>query len=228
MLFRKLNHCLLVAATPRVGSNYLCELMASTGELGVPREYFNHVGRRKYDDPNYPSDLRGQLRQIRTTGRTPNGIAGVKMHPFQVQEHPKDLLKAVGKLGPTMVIRLRRRDELGRAISWVRASQTNAHRAGDRLEAEATYSREAIEGAATWLQEQDAWWDSILPQHGWPIVDIAYEDLADDPQSQIDRVASEVGVRVATVRPQLVTLRVQRDDLTEVWRESFEREGGRS
>lgn len=89
MLFRKLNHCLLVAATPRVGSNYLCELMASTGELGVPREYFNHVGRRKYDDPNYPSDLRGQLRQIRTTGRTPNGIAGVKCTLSRCRNIPK-------------------------------------------------------------------------------------------------------------------------------------------
>jgi LPS sulfotransferase NodH len=71
-----------ICTTPRTGSNFLCELLSSTGVLGRPREYFNGAGRRLHDDPTYPDDPAGQFRRILTMGATPNGVYGLKVFPI--------------------------------------------------------------------------------------------------------------------------------------------------
>ena len=45
-----------ICTAPRSGSNFLCQLLAGTGLLGRPLEYFNGPGRRYFDDPSYPDD----------------------------------------------------------------------------------------------------------------------------------------------------------------------------
>jgi LPS sulfotransferase NodH len=121
----------LLCATPRSGSNYLCELLASTGRLGTPREYFNATGRRAYDDPAYPEDPREELARVLTTGSTTNGVYGVKVHPFQLAPL-LDRVDPFAELPRLRAVRIRRLDRLGQALSWARAQQTGQFRAGDR------------------------------------------------------------------------------------------------
>ena len=95
--------------TPRCGSNFLCQLLASTGVLGDPREYFNPTGRRHYDgDPGYPDDPRAQLGRVLTTGRTGNGVYGVKIHPFQLGELGD--VDPLAELPRLHVVRMQRED----------------------------------------------------------------------------------------------------------------------
>ena len=106
----------VVCAAPRTGSNYLCQLLASTGLLGRPREYFNAVGRRKYDDPDYPEHPRLQLRQVLSTGATSNRVYGVKVHAFQLAPL-LDVIDPFAVLPRVRAVRLRRDDTLRQALS---------------------------------------------------------------------------------------------------------------
>jgi LPS sulfotransferase NodH len=210
----------VICATPRCGSNYLSQLLASTGVLGRPREYFNAPGRRKYDDPDYPDDPRLQLDQVVSTGATSNRVYGVKVHAFQLApllEH----VDPFAALPRVRAIRLRRDDALGQALSWARAHQTNQHRAGDPPEGVATYDRARIDASLDFLARENAWWDDYLARTGTRVLEIRYEDLEDDPQREVDRVAHFLGVRSALIRPDAVEVTRQRDDLSAAWRERY-------
>ena len=119
----------MICATPRSGSNYLSQLLASTGVLGNPREYFNAPGRRRYDDPAYPDDPHEQLRQVLTTGRTANGIYAVKVHYFQIAAL-KQVVDPTRELPHLRFIVLDRRDVLRQAVSWSRARQSSGAGSG--------------------------------------------------------------------------------------------------
>jgi LPS sulfotransferase NodH len=211
----------VICATPRSGSNYLCQLLASTGVLGVPREYFNAPGRRAYDDPNYPEDPHQQLAQITSTGATPNGIYAFKVHPFQL-EGLKGTIDPFRELPKLRVVRLLRNDLLGQAISWWRAQQTGQHRASDSALKTAEYDEGHIRESLEFIQSQNGYWRDHLRNLGLTALDIAYEDLCRNPQAQIDRVAAYLGVRqAARVDASLVSVTAQRNQTTENWRQRF-------
>ena len=210
----------VVCATPRSGSNYLCQLLASTGVLGRPREYFNAAGRRKYDDPAYPEDPRLQLRQVLSTGATSNRAYGVKVHAFQLAPL-LDQVDPFAELPRVRAIRQRRDDTLGQALSWARAQQTNQHRAGDPPEGLASYDRARIDASLDFLTRENAWWDHHLARIDVPVLEIRYEDLEADPQREVDRVADFLRIGSATVRPEDVEVTRQRDGVTAAWRERY-------
>ena len=73
----------MICTTPRSGSNYLSQILESTGVLGRPREYFNGPARRVLDDPSYPDDVEAQIERILTDGATANGVYALKLFPDQ-------------------------------------------------------------------------------------------------------------------------------------------------
>jgi LPS sulfotransferase NodH len=210
----------VVCATPRSGSNYLCQLLASTGVLGRPREYFNAAGRRKYDDPDYPEQPHLQLRQVVSTGATRNRVYGVKVHAFQL-DPLLDRVDPFAELPRVGAIRQRRDDALGQALSWTRAQQTNQHRAGDPPQGVAGYDRAQIDSSLDFLARENAWWDDYLARIGVPLLEIRYEDLEADPQREVARVADFLRIRSAAVRPEVVEVTRQRDAVTDAWRERY-------
>lgn len=215
----------VVCATPRSGSNYLCQLLASTGALGRPREYFNAAGRRKYDDPDYPEDPRLQLDQVVRTGATSNRVYGVKVHAFQLAPL-LDRVDPFAELPRVRAIRQRRDDTLGQALSWARVQQTNQHRAGDPPEGVASYDRAQIDSSLEFLSRENAWWDDYLARIDVPLLEIRYEDLEADPQREVARVADFLRIRSAAVRPEVVEVTRQRDGVTAGWRERYLAETG--
>lgn len=217
----------VICATPRCGSNYLAQLLASTGVLGRPREYFNAPGRRKYDDPDYPEDPRLQLDQVVSTGATSNGVYGVKVHAFQLAPL-LDHVDPFAELPRVRAVRQRRDDALGQALSWTRANQTNQHRAGDAPEGVASYDRARIDASLDFLARENAWWDDYLARTDTRVLEVRYEDLEADPQREVDRVAAFLRVRSAPVRPEAVEVTRQRDAVTAAWRERYVAETGRS
>src|SRR5579863_2506138 len=107
----------------RSGSNFLCSLLASTGMLGVPTEYFCAEAMHRRGIPDYPADPEGQLQTILKLGATPNGIYGLKLHSVEF-----DAVKGTRwpeRLPLLSFVHLDRLDVLGQALSWVRASQTD-------------------------------------------------------------------------------------------------------
>jgi LPS sulfotransferase NodH len=205
---------IIVCATPRCGSNYLCQLMASTRVLGVPREYFNPVGRRKYDDPDYPDDPREMLGHVLSTGATDNGMYAVKVHPFQLREIGD--VDPLTELPGARTVRLQRLDRLGQALSWARAQQTGQFRLGDTPAAEPAYDRDLIDSSRRFLDEEEAWWDSRLA--GRDTLVVSYEQLVADPKSVVAAVGVHAGVpEPVTIDPSQVTVQVQRDETSAEW-----------
>jgi LPS sulfotransferase NodH len=132
-----------ICTVPRSGSNWLGQLLASTGLLGNPLEYFNGVARRLLTDPLYPDDPQQQVARILTTGRSANGIYGFKLFApqFQQIEGKVSLSRDLPNL---RFILLRRQDVLRQAISWVRALQTNQYRASQPVQGGRDYDRAFI------------------------------------------------------------------------------------
>lgn len=221
LIRRRRSRGYILCASPRSGSNYLCQLLASTGKLGTPREYFNLAGRRQRDDPDYPENPRDQLNRILTMGSTTNGIYGVKIHPFQMTDL-KGLVDPFTELPDTRVILLGRRDLLGQAISWVRSRQTGQFRADDPTGTHASYDRTQIQEALHFIQDQVKFWPTYLRQRHLDWLDVTYEEFCQQPQHHVDRIAEHVGLTgPAPIDPAQVTVTLQRDELSWSWRERF-------
>jgi LPS sulfotransferase NodH len=211
----------MICATPRSGSNYLSQLLASTGVLGNPREYFNAPGRRQYDDPDYPDDPREQLRRVLTTGSTHNGIYGVKVHPFQLAalDRQVDPLRDLPHLH---YIALNRGNLIGQAISWSRAQQTGQHRATDVPRQDCTYDQGHIRQCLTFLLDQRARWERLLRRVKPRPLLLDYEGLLHDPQHEVDRVATLMKIKTpARIDQGLVSVTIQRDHINDDWRRRF-------
>lgn len=67
----------LVCATPRTGSNFLCEVLSSTGVAGHPEEYF--WKRPFWYDRWAVSDFASFIDAVRHHGTTRNGVFGSKL-----------------------------------------------------------------------------------------------------------------------------------------------------
>ncbi len=216
----------MICATSRSGSSYLCQLLASTRMLGTPREYFNTGGQRRRTDPNYPADPQRQLDIIRTVGATRNGIYGVKVIGPQLGRigGAIDPFRDLPKLS---VIRFRRGDLLGQAISLARARQTKQFLSIDPQRMEPVYSVDFIRHCMQSVREQESIWDAVMMRLGVQPLTITYEEVLKDPQRVVDQIASLMGLSSpAAIEQPFITLGVQRDARSVEWRERFLAETG--
>lgn len=220
------NRGYMICTTSRTGSTYLCQLLSSTGVLGKPTEYFNVRGMRRRHDETYPSDRRLQLDMIRTRGGTSNGIYGVKVIAPQMPAVCKQV-DPFRHLPNLAIVRLRRRDVLGQAISLACARQTGQFYASDAQRTAPAYSADMIRHCLRSVRQQEAIWEQVLTQHSLKLLTITYEDVLDDPQKSIDQIATLVGLASpVSIERALVTLKVQRDTSTTEWRQRFLAETG--
>jgi LPS sulfotransferase NodH len=215
-----------LCTAPRSGSNWVCELLASTGALGYPLEYFNTLGRRTFTDPAYPSDPAAQARYILAHSTSPNGVYGVKLFPWQhdaVAAHVRwnDVLPNL------RLVHLARRDLLGQALSALRAQQTKQWRWNVTAHGAARYDGAGIDVCLQMIVREYARWELYFARNGVQPLRLVYEDVIASPQSAADGVADllQLGYR-PIIDPGRVTLRPQRDAVTEQWRARFHAEFG--
>jgi LPS sulfotransferase NodH len=216
----------VICTVPRSGSNWLGQLLASTGRLGQPLEYFNAAARRALTDPDYPDNPRLQVERVLTMGSTPNGIYGLKLFAPQFREIEKGV-RLTRDLPNLRFLFLRRRDLLGQAISWTRALQANQYRASQPLQGEWTYDGPFILARLRQAVEEYAQWSAYFARTGQAPLEVAYEDMLEDPRRVVEQVAALFGLsgRVR-VRPEAVDIAIQRDAMSEDWRRRFLAEHG--
>ncbi|HWA48654.1 MAG TPA: Stf0 family sulfotransferase [Dongiaceae bacterium] len=214
----------LVCAVPRSGSKFLDELLISTGVLGKPREYFN-AGARRRRDPVYPTSTREQFHKIRTIGATDNGIYAAKVFPSHLQRLDAriDLFRDLPDL---RLVRLRRRDLLGQAISLARARQTGQFRLDERARRPA-YDHHIIRASLEDILRDERAWDDIFARLTLPRIELDYESLIEYPQRAVDQVAVLMDVPLpVSIKTSGFYNTIQRDDLSEEWRRRFVGETG--
>jgi len=211
-----------ICTEPRSGSAFLCRLLASTGVLGRPAEYFNADSLRNWRGvADYPLDPEGQLAAVTRMGATPNGVYGLKLFSFHF-----DAVKATRwaeRLPSLSFIHLERRDLLGQAISHVRALQTRQWTSLGRAEAEPAYDQAAINAALVRLARAQTRWRYYFARNGAPCLHLVYEEIMRFPQETAEAVAHLVGLE-ETPRIDLARTgeqAIQRDGLNDEWRARF-------
>ncbi len=212
-----------ICTTGRSGSNWLCEVLASTATLGVPLEYFNATARRKWTDPHYPDDPSEQLIRIVTTGATPNGVYGVKVFPNQIDQIA-NRTRWFDALPGLCFVSFTREDLLGRAISLARSVQTGRFRSKEAEVAEPRYDGAQIAGFVRYFARQDARWAAFFARNGITPVRLVYEQTVRDPQAAADRIADALGVPRAPVDLRDAGETIMRDALNDDWRRRFHAE----
>lgn len=209
-----------ICGEQRTGSTFLAQMLASTGRLGVPREFFSVNPMRRYVDPNYPADPEAQLGQVLPLGSTANGVYGLTVFTGHFDDARR--IRWAERLPNLAFVHLRRRDLLGQALSLVRAQQTDQYHSHRPKAGEPLYDRGRINEALVGLARTEARWRYWFARNGLDPLMLDYEDLAERPLEAVGRIAVLVGVSgEVTVDFDKVANRVQRDDQTEDWRQRF-------
>ena len=225
---------LLICTSPRSGSNWLCDLIGRTHRCGLPSEYFapgldNHY-RRQLGRDHFPAVFDYILR----AGSTANRHFAVKAFWNQLEhvatgfhrmgDHlEEDGLTILERQLPALqLIRLRRRDRLGQAISYVRARSTNSWwwREGEQRASgtECKFDFDQIRRTILLFDRWERLWDERLAQTGSPCLELSYEVMRADLSGTLGELAAFLGTE--NDWPQ-TTLRVQSDTTTREWRERF-------
>jgi LPS sulfotransferase NodH len=213
---------------PRSGSWFLCGLLASTGVLGTPRQFFWQPEEREVRARHGLRSDAEYLEWVLTRGTTANGSFASK---FELEE----LKDVVGRLrqrddgseaellarafpSPSYVW-LRREDTVAQAVSWARAIQTNQWRSSAPPGGEPSFDPEQIGGLVELIRwETDAWAGWFAAQEIAPLR-VTYEELQSDRRRTLERIAEFAGVTL----PPEVELRPypgyepQADGLNDEW-----------
>ncbi len=209
-----------ICSTQRSGSTYLCQLLASTGVLGRPREFFNVPGRGARDFPDYPDDPVGQIAMVVPHGSTPNGVYGLK-----VFAHQFDAVAAANwpaRLPRLHWIHFTRLDLLGQAISLLKAKQTGQWRSTNAARAAPCYVGEQIGHEMRGIASADARWRVFFARNGIAPLRLVYEDLVREPAACVRAVAQTLGLcGEVRIDETSIDLRRQRDGESEAWHERF-------
>jgi LPS sulfotransferase NodH len=228
----------LVCAVPRSGSYLLCEGLRATGVAGRPTEYFSS-GFRAYWAPQWGTpDFPAYLRRVVRTGTTPNGVFGGKTHAGQFDYFAR---QASGRMPvphadrPALLarwfpdlryVRLRRRDPVRQAVSYMKAIQTNEWWDADQAPAPfdaprsgaERYDHLLIEASIERLAEEDRRWDRYFATIDVEPLTLYYEDLSRDRDAAVRTVLDYLGLAAPPDRrPPPPSFRRQADERTERW-----------
>lgn len=210
----------LILTEARSGSNWLGSLTNSTGLLGKSEEWLARKALgRKFDS------LRSQdyLDRAVEASSTENGVFCIKvfpkhLHRFHIQDGT-DVLQYMYDAYDVQLVRLIRRDTVRQAVSLAKGFQTKQWTSGHDTHRSAAYDFEAIGRAYMTIVQSNAFWEAYLALRGLDAVTVYYEDMVGDPMPYVRAVAEHAGI---TDLPEIASnLRVQRDAISEEWRERF-------
>ena len=193
-----------ILTTPRSGSTYLCDLLDSTNIAGHPNEHLRLAAQElaRYCNFNYLS-LLDNLKQYRTTS---NGVFGTKIIShflFELKQTKPDFRQIFQSLDKFIL--LVRQDKLAQAVSLEVAQQTEIwHLRGDLAKIDYRSKLENIkidnslldnvEQKYDFINKQEARLRKILSDNQIEPLQVVYEDILENAQSQIDRIIDFLGI----------------------------------
>lgn len=209
----------VICAEHRSGSTLLCQLLASTGTLGRPDEVFRDTEFNKRVEQD-PALIGGIVRSVSTD----NGVYGIKVFSNQF-----DVTMRAGwveALDDPVFVYLERRDLLAQAISFVKAIQTRRYVASETATGSLRYDAKAIAATLARIADAGARWRRYFARNGITPIWLVYEELIEDPGRAVAAIAAALGVPAPALDLDRVSLTVQRDEVTDTWRDRFVKERG--
>lgn len=232
----------LICATPRCGSNLLCEALENTGLAGIPAEYFWDEAHwtRKWGTASYTD----YLHEVIKRSTTQNQVFGTKVmwgyfdafvtRVRETSEYGRGNRSAhelLDRLFPCLrYIWITRRDKVRQAVSFWKSLQTLVwfSKAGidptpPRKEPE--YRFEAIDHFVQEIVMHEAAWQAYFDRHVIVPYSVIYEDLVSTYEETALKILDWLGV---SNPPDLVfgprLLQKQADDVSEIWVDRYRQE----
>ncbi len=221
----------IICATPRSGSNLLCEVLSSLGFAGQPGEHL-------WDPPGAEQEpLAVRWPRVLQAGTGGNGVFGLKLMGYQADRLERELPDVVGMPGTSLglllaaaladpkYVYLTRQGRLRQAISLVRAVQTGQWRSMDAGSGAGRYDAQAISREMGFLGQHESNWEQFFERNRVIPYRLTYEEFTGDPQRTVAALLSYLG----HIEPLQIALsetqhRRQADDVTEEWHQRYERE----
>lgn len=191
----------LIASLGRTGSHFLSYLLFRTGQLGSPLEYLHPRHKEMWCSKLGVNDTIGQFQALFRRRTSPSGWFGIKAHWPQFATI-LDQSRLMELLSIKHYIRLRRRDLLDQAISFVIAQQTGAWISHQHVESKSTpkFDELAIQRALDEFANQAGRWDEYFCQNNLKPLEIYYEDMVENPESVVSTVLAEFNLPVSSER----------------------------
>lgn len=232
----------LICAIPRTGSYLLCDLLRRTGVAGRPNEYFNESFQSHWSREWGTRTIDDYLTKVAELGTTPNGVFGAKMHSIQFNAICRQMAgksrvtyasrpAILEKWFPSLrYVRLRRRDQLRQAISYVRAVQTSAWWDADQAPGPSGPERhdllrfdyQLILGTIKFLAAMDQQWTEYFDAIECTPREFDYEEIAASPHDVAGAILGLLDLK-STIVPagESANFKRQSDVLTDEWVDRF-------
>lgn len=199
-----------ICATPRTGTNLVCEALTKTGVAGIPDEYFGdmHVPRwKEFWGMNASEDYIARFLQ---ESATDNGVWGVKVmmqyydqiHDLLARHHGNQRIHRFDIIEETFgnieYIRVTRRDKIAQAVSLHKAYQNFVWKIenGDSWpdESRLKYDGHKIDQILRGIIRDEAAWEAYFCRAGKRPYVIVYEDLVERYRETIEGALIHLGI----------------------------------
>ena len=238
----------LVCTIPRSGSNFLCDLLRRTDQLGMREcattgyEHILQLVRSGFGGVDWSITTPVALFDAAfIQSATPNGVMGFKV----MWNDFRQVLERTGRprlwqrqraegverelASKTRFIWLRRRDAERQAISWTKALQDRVWTLSDQQGFEGRYSYDYL-WIATMLRKirsHDRQWSAFFNRVGIKPLTLYYEDFIGDVPGTIREIANYLGVAVPlpAETSNRGSYRQQSDAVNEEWLARYQRDG---
>jgi LPS sulfotransferase NodH len=205
----------------------LCDLLAATKVLGVPHEYLNipKHGRQLIErlcrNAPEPASREAYFEVIQRHRTSANGVFGLKAHINQCLVFFQEGF-LTGYFGELQYIHIRRRDTLGQAISMSIATQTDSWTSHEKSTTTPQYSDERLRADISTILYHDYLWEQFFTVNQINPCTVFYEDLLEQPNAEVGRVANFLGVaEVPAVELASTGLARQASGVNDEWRQRF-------
>jgi len=213
---------LFLCFTNRCGSNYLAQLLATTGAFNVAGEFFNAPTVLKHamerDLRSLPAYFSALSLLVPHTGR----IAAKVVIGQLLMLAEAGILDALRARATYLL--LERRDWLGQAISrliaWQNGRWSSTH-ASDIPDSALLFDRAAIDSQLAWVAKENAAFARFFSANGIVPVRVTYEDLLADPGPTVEALAATMGLAGLCARPEKVAIRPQANAINGAWRSAY-------
>jgi LPS sulfotransferase NodH len=218
------DQMLFLCFTNRCGSNYLAQVLASTGAFNEAGEFFNAATVLEHAAARGLRSLPEYMAALPAIVPSHTNFAAKAAPDQLVMLADAGILDALAPRATYAL--LERQDTLGQAISRVIASQ-NLHwsSAHPKLipDSQLQYDRAAIDAERAKIAHANAAFYLFFAANGIAPVHFTYEALRQNPQAALNEVGARMGLKL-NADPGRVSLRPQAGAVTREWRKKYERE----
>jgi LPS sulfotransferase NodH len=221
----------VICATPRTGSTLLASGLAATGVAGQPDEFLNKKFLEPYAQRLGPSPVSPEeyWRFFEARCTTSNGVFGASIHIRQLTEVATTTREQAAVLRRfDRFVCISRQNKIAQAVSWEKASQTDAYSSKMQKEMGAPVSPPAydvarIAGRLFAILQGEQQWEKIFQRLGCSPYRVVYEDLVADYAGTIRLTlqALDLPAPDGDLRPQLER---QADAINDEWIARFSRD----